>query len=350
LNANEETTLRLLLGVTNAGTWAFIGKPRQPRLVPEAAMPAERQILQQLKKDPAIGAPHQRYLLWLDLDGNHPVEWITAGAFDPSPGWKQIKAATTSPSASSAAFEDRDYGSFNGQYKLSPTQPVYRLDHLEHPDETSAFNAVGLEKVMVGGDSYGKPLLEVVDDLKSSREGSPLFRAYLILRLVDVMNLQPEAWRLAFCPGLRALDAQIKSVVGAEFGSGDWFVPAKVTALSGKLEALFASVRPISYAKQAGGLLALARAVAKSGLQYAGFVGLEGKPNFSDKSSSSEVWGFSAAIQRPVLLAGTVGMPLSPLFALGSPRAEYLTKAGVNPDDASFQGSLPPLFQGSAQP
>jgi hypothetical protein len=359
LNANDETTLRILLGATNASTWAFIGKTHPARLVPEVVMPAEQQIFQQLNNDPAVGTIHLRYRLWLDQDGKNSVEWITAGSFETSMGWKQIKAWTPSAYATSATFEDRDYGYFDGQYKLSPTRPVYRVEQLDNRDETASFNSVGFEKVFAGGDSYAKPLLEVLDSIKDSREGSPLFRAYLFLRLMDLMNLQPDAWGLTFCPAARTHEAQIRSIVGEEFNSGDWFVPAKVNAYSQKLEQFFATAKSVSYAKQADGLLTLARSVSKSGMQYVGFVGLDGKHNFVDNSISGEVFGYSAARKQPVLLVAKIeagqplkerAMPLSPLFALNSPCKEYLTKAGVNPSDASFRGVLPLLFRESVQP
>lgn len=358
LNATDETALRNLLGSTNAGTWAFIGKTRTPRLVPEVVMPSERQIFQQLNNDPAVSAFHQRYRLSLDAEGKNLVEWITAGSFEPSMGWKKITAWTPSASATSATFDEREYGYFDGQYKLSPTQPLYRVEQLDHRDETASFSSVGLEKVLTGGDAYAKPLLEVLDSVKDSTEGSPLFRAYLFLRLMDLMKLQPDAWGLSFCPAARTHEATIRSIVGEQFSSGDWFVPAKVNALSDKLGQFFASSKPVSYAKQADGLLALARAASKSGLQYVGFVGLDGKPNFIDDSISGEVFGYSAARKLPVLLAATIAtgnqlrepaLRLSPLFALTVSCQEFLTKAGVNPSDISFQGALPPLFQGTAQ-
>lgn len=358
LNVTDETALRHLLGATNAGTWAFIGKTRSPRLVPEMVMPGERQIFQQLKKDPAVSASHQRYRLSLDPDGKNQVEWLTAGPFVASMGWKLIPAWTPSASAAGATFDMREYGYFDGQYKLSPTQPLYRVEPLDHPDETAAYNSVGLEKVLAGGEVYSKPLLEVLDAIKDSPEGSPLFRAYLYLRLMDVMKLQPDAWGLSFCPAAVSHEARIKSIVGGEFNSGDWFAPAKTKALAEKLDQFFAAARPVSYAKQADGLAALARAAAKSGLHYAGFVGLDGKPNYIDDSLAGEVFGYSAAGKLPVLLAAKIetgrplaepALPLSPLFALTVSRQEFLAQAGVKPEDVSFHGALPPLFQEPAR-
>ena len=263
-------------------------------------------------------------------------------------------AWTRSSSATSAIFEDHNYGFFDGQYRLSPTEPVYSVEALGNTDEARSYNSVGLQQVWTGSDSYSNSLLGVLDSIKNSQEGSPLFRAYLFLRLTDVMKLQPDAWGLTFCPTLRTHEAQIGSIVGEQFRSGDWFVPAKVDALSNKLNRLFASVMSVSYAKQADGLLAIQRVVSNDGLRYVGFIGLDGKPNYIGNSSSGEVWGYTAANKHPVLQAVTIdankplniqGMALSPLFALGSPRKEYLARTGVNPGDASFQGALPPLFQ-----
>jgi hypothetical protein len=359
LSASDETTLRILLGATNASTWAYIGKTKTTKLVPEIAMPAERRIFEQLNSHPAVSGSHPRVRFWLDRDGKKSVEWITAGVFDTSTGWKQIKAWTPSATATSATFSDHDYGYFDNQLKLSPTQPVYRVDQLGDRNETVAFNSVDLEKVGSGSNSYDKPLLEVLDAIKASREGSPLFRAYLFLSLVDLMKLQPDAWGLTFCPAVLAHEEQIKSIVGGQLENGDWFVPAKVNASSAKLEQFFASVKNISYMKQAVGLLTLARAASKDGLHYVGFVALDGRPTYLDNSATGEVWGYAAIGKRPVFLAENIdgdkplkerAMPLSPLFALASPCKEYLTKAEVNPSDPCFGSALPALFLKNSAP
>jgi hypothetical protein len=374
LDVSGETALRNLLDATNASTWAYIEKQQPVNFVPEVMMPAERQIFEQLNNDPAVNAIHQRYRLWLDSEGK-AVDLITVGSIQVTSGsisqntltgkitedggnWNHIKAWTKSAFATSANFEDIDYTYFNGHFKMSQDETIYRVEQLDDLDETTSFHSVGLEKVW-SGDAYSKPLLEVLDSIKDSREGSPLFRAYLYLRLMDLMNLQPDAWGITFCPAARMHEAQIKSIVGGPLESGDWFVAGKANSCGEKLEQFFDSVKSISYAKQANGLLTLARDASKSGLQYAGFVGLDGKPKLVDNSVSGEVFGYSAARKQPVLLAVKIdagqplkepALPLSPLFTLDSPCKEYLTQAGVNPSDASFRDALPPLFQDTVQP
>jgi len=124
LGASEEAALRSLLNATNAAKWAFINKKKTVSFIPEIAMPVERESFQRLNTDPAVNANHQHYRFWLDADNTKSVDWITAGIMDTSEGWKKIPAWTTSANATSATFDDHEYGSFGGQLKLSPTQPV----------------------------------------------------------------------------------------------------------------------------------------------------------------------------------------------------------------------------------
>jgi len=349
LGTSDEAALRSLLGATNAATWAFIKKGKPASLVPEIAMPAESSFFQRLNADPAVSANHQQYRLWLDREGTKIVEWITAGSFESSQGWKQIKAWTPSATATSARFEDREYGNFDGQWKLSATQPIYRLEQVSGLKDTSAFSEVGLGKVWSGGSTYGRPMLEVLDAVKDSRDGSPVFRAYLLCSLVEIMEFQPDAWGLSFCPSARAHSAQIRSIVGGQIVSGDWFVSSKSKNWSEKLNQFFNAEKSLSYTKQAAGNLALAQSAAKDGLRFVGFIGLDGKPVITELPPPAEIWGYIATGRQPVLISSSA-MPLSPLFALPVPRAEYMTKAEVTADAASFANALPPLFRVATKP
>ena len=119
---------------------------------------------------------------------------------------------------------------------------------------------------------------------------------------------------------------------------------SKINAWSPKLEQFFADAKSVSYLKQATGNLALAQAVARSGLHYAGFVDLDGKPVLADAQTHGDLWGYDALSKRPVPMSGAV-LPLSPLFALTVPRTDYLANAGVDPDAPSFANGLLPLFR-----
>jgi hypothetical protein len=101
----------------------------------------------------------------------------------------------------------------------------------------------------------------------------------------------------------------------------------------------------VSYVKQAAGNLTLAQAAAKDGLQYVGFVGLDGQPVITAVQAPAEIFGYDAARKKPVVFSGAA-MPLSPLFAPVNPRGDYLAKAAVDPAAPSFASGLLPLFRG----
>ena len=350
LDISDKGALQYLLNATNADTWAFIQKSLPPNFIPGIVMPAEKQTLQDLNKDPAVSANHQHYRLWLDSGGNNVEDWITEGALDTTTGWKTIPAWTMSADATSAIFSDHDYGYFDGQYKLSPTQPIYNLQQVGSSDETASFHDVGVAGILADDNTCSRPLLQVLDAIKNSQEGSPLFRAWLFSQLVDLMNLRPDEWGVSFCPAIQAHYAQIRAITGGTLADGDWFVPSKVNAWSQKLDQFFAAARPVSYEKQAAGIFLLEQAAAKDGLQYTGYIGLDGKPVFLEGTKPSEFFGYSSASKGLVLVTAAGSsvpqvMPLSPLFTTALSREGYLANARVNPDDPSFQGVLPPLFQ-----
>ena len=218
---------------------------------------------------------------------------------------------------------------------------------------TAAFGSVGLVNVYKSGAGYGGSLLEVLDAVKDSREGSPLFRGQLFCNLIEIMEFQPDAWGLTFSPSARADAAKIRAIAGGPIESGDWLVRSKAAKWSEKLEQFFSSEKSTSYAKEAADTLGLVRTVANDGFHYIGYVGLDGKPvltaAFPDGSAPAEMWGYDPASRRPARYAGAA-MPLSPLFALPVSTAEYLAKAGVSRETPSLANTLPPLFRALKTP
>ena len=368
LNASEESTLRWWLGMNEAATWAFLTGSHPAGFVPGSVMPSESLILDDLEKNPVVNGHLSRYRL--HLDGGRPDgdEWITREPFEPTKGKltqnvltgvitertydsRQIQAWAEAESPDTVVFQTYDYTYFNHHLVITNVQTVTSFEQLDDPKEMAAYADAGLEEVK-GGDAYHQPLLPVLDAIKDSKEGSPLFRAYLYERLIALMGSQPEAWGLAFCPATRADEVRLVGVTGRPINSGDWLVAAKAQAESQRLEAFFAAARVVSYAKQAEGLLAVERAVAADGMKYAGYAGLDGKPALTDGVHAGEIYGFNAdgkPVRVPSGIASTDSlMPLSPLFDLAKPASAYLSEAGINPADVNFKDALPPLFNGRA--
>ena len=349
INPSAETTLRSLLDAPNATTWAFIKKGNPARLVPEIAMPAELSVFQQLQADLAVNANHQHFRLWLDRAGATTEEWFTVGPIDNARGWKKVHSWIVSATATQATFVEREYGSFGGQWKFYLDKPVYRLEKLPDLREASAFGLVGLSNVWSNATNHSGPLLPVLDAIKDSRDGSPIFRAYLFCKLVKLMELQPDAWGLSFCPSAREHVAQIRAIVGGEIVSGDWFVPSKANVLSEKLDRFFIAEKSLSYREQATGNLRLVQSVAKDGLRYVGFVGLAGKPIVFEAQKTAEMWGYAVGSKQPGSSSRPL-RPLSPLFGLPASTTEYLRNASVTVGTPTFRNPLPPLFQSTTKP
>lgn len=352
MNPAEETALRVLLRATNMATWAFVKKPGNSRFIPESVFPAESAIFAQLARDPAVSGRHQRLRLWLDADGTRFKEWITAGELTDTVGWTTIKAYEPYTSPNSCRFLDQEYGYFDGAYKLSPTEPIAKIQRLAAPQETALYHTLGLEDFPAAS-VYTNSLLQVLDSVRASREGSPLFRAYLFLRLVEVMELQPESWGLSFAPSIQAHRGQIRHITGDSLSSGDWFVTAKVSAFSKKLDEFFGSVSSLSYAKQAAGLFELERRAAAGGLKYAGYTDLDGQPVTITSLGDGELWGYEIKTKQPSLVGVRKGpklsllhasVPLAPVFMLTGDCDQILASAGIKLEASEFSGTLPVLF------
>ena len=116
----------------------------------------------------------------------------------------------------------------------------------------------------------------------------------------------------AWSQGLALESAQIRRIVGGQIASGDWFVPSKAKSWSEKLDQFFTAEKPLSYAKQAAGNLALSHSAAKDGLRYIGFVGLDGRPVVTEKTTPAEMWAYDVASKQPILVSNSA-LPLSPM-------------------------------------
>jgi len=142
---------------------AFINKKKKLYLLfPKLPCPSNANPFSGSNTDPAVNANHQHYRFWLDADNTKSVGLDHGWYYGHVRRLEEIPAWTTSANATSATFDDHEYGSFGGQLKLSPTQPVYRLE--QSPNRMARPRwLVGLGSVYTSGSSYGGSLLDVLD-------------------------------------------------------------------------------------------------------------------------------------------------------------------------------------------
>ena len=355
LEFSAESLLRSLLCGGNDALWNHLKNSTGSEFMPKGVMPAEKKHFLELKNEDAINPELYSYSLRLTVEPPSSVTWITEGKLNKSEQvWSKVRVFTPGSSATSFGFGVAEYGWFDGRYVLPGNQSLQEIRLIGPCTETKSFFTLRLpELVALHNDTYQFPLLKTLDELKVSREDSPLFRAYLFLRLCEFMELQPEGWGVPFSPSLAADRARLASAGGAEVRSGDWYVPARNLRLSGSLQKFFEQASGISYWEQAQTVSKIYRGVLAAGVRYAGFADASGKlqPN---ASGARELWGWSAETRKPAVLAVKTAsdwklvssaLPCSPLFAFGEDRAALLAKAGAKPGDPVLDSALPVVFR-----
>jgi hypothetical protein len=336
--------------------WNYFTTLAQSDFVPKSVLSAERDLYHQLKSDPHISSAAYRYRFSLELGGQKPTEWITLGKMTGTDnGWTEILAYHLSDMPGECRFQRTRYRFLEGDYSLSPSQRMYDLKQVEECKETAVFFSLALDRAMMSGDEerWLSPLLRRLDGVNQSREGSPLFRAYLFLTLVGLMELQPEESGLWFAPAAREHKALLVGLGASEIRSGDWYAPLRIEKFSKKLEDFFESTKDASYWKQAVAIASASRKAFSSGFIYAGYVEPDGRPVVTLETTPVELWGYNAAARSPALLfllaKGQLtevqkATALSPLFTLKEPRAGLLANTGIDPQAPLFDKQLPPLF------
>ena len=228
--------------------------------------------------------------------------------------------------------------------------------------ECAAFQALGVADLLTPDNShYQRAILELLDRLNQDRESSPLFRAYVTVRLWDLAQQRPLEWGLPWAPAAAMHVQNLKWGLGAEnLGSGDWLVSNRVARVNAILDGYFGQSRAVWFAKQAQFLYRLARQSCQAGFSFAGYIDAQGKPILTQTNAiRGEYWGWSNRSKAPALLlrrpegAPTCQqleepLPLTPLFVFRVDRRQLLERTA---SAALYSGRgadqmLPPLFLG----
>ncbi len=355
LEFSDESLLRSLLCGNDVGLWNHISGSAPMDFMPKAVMPAEKMKLLELKNEDAINPEHYCYSLRLTVEPPSSVTWITEGKLNNTEQiWRKIRAFVPTAATTSCEFRMAEYGWFDGRYVLPSKQQLQDVRLIGPCTEAKSFYALRLPELMaLHNDTYQFPLLKKLDELKTGREDSPLFRAYLFLRLCELMDLQPEGWGVPFAPSLAADRERLVSAGGSEVRSGDWYVPTRGQRLATPLQKVFEQAASISYWEQAQTSAKVFRATLAAGVRYVGYVDADGKLR-AGETTTGEIWGWESGTRKPAVLAVSTPsgwksisapLPCSPLFAFAEDRAALLVKAGVKPGDTMMNSALPVVFR-----
>jgi hypothetical protein len=227
--------------------------------------------------------------------------------------------------------------------------------------EAAVFERAGLKELLDNNTGkYRVSLLRVLDDLNLETKASPLFVAFIEMRLFDLMLIQPWAWGLPWAPAAQAHYQRLVQLGADRLRSGDWMLQPLVQARAPALIEQFERARRVRFEKQAIWLHRLARLAWTDGFVFAGYIDATGQPRLSELAAAqTALWGWRAADRSPARLlrrdAGSArwvpvqpALPWTPLFAFAGDRSETLrlslAEADLAPADPAVAEYLPPLF------
>lgn len=240
---------------------------------------------------------------------------------------------------------------FHKRYEINPVRLPERDVHA----------STKLSDLLSDTGKYAEGLLEVADRIRSP-SNCVVLRAYLLLRLGEVMDERPADWGLPWAPAFnehRNALQRITSDAGADLKSGDWLAPARREGLTPGLVSFFRERQPVSYVRQARFFHRLARELVRVGLAHAGHVSADSsQPVLSQDPKRQPLWGLSAQGKKLTPLFRWVegrgyepigaAVPFTPLLTIGED-PQLLVEAAdresrVPPDDPSVKPWLPDAF------
>ena len=248
-------------------------------------------------------------------------------------------------------FHAREFNS--AEYTIEETGPA---------PETALADRIGLRTLIESGTStnFSAPLLSLLDAINRTDLGSPLCRAFLALKLHELMDLRPHDWDAHWAPQAARDRQRLRELGATSIASGDWMDSRRTTVLAQQLEAHFTAARRVSYSQQAAFLIALARESAHAGFLLVGNADAAGKPHLPlPLPDRSEIWGWTEDTRIPALLYRTQGVaddatwvtlrrsiPFGPLFLFRGDRTKLLDDArrSAASQVENLGSYLPPLF------
>jgi hypothetical protein len=192
------------------------------------------------------------------------------------------------------------------------------------------------------GERVLKSLLEVCDKLVQDTLGSPIAKAFVMLKLEDLMHLRPREWGLHYCPSFQQDLRMLHQTLGTtSLRSEDWLVPDMREKWQAPLAAFFKTLKDRAYLREAIAHRNYLRAATQAGLKFAGYVETDLSLVLNSQGrSAGELWVLGreggkplmvanaeagkAAADSPKTIMATASVPLSPAFIVTADRRDLL--------------------------
>jgi|GEM_PF-3654365 len=237
------------------------------------------------------------------------------------------------------------------------------LEELGPSAERQLFAETQLAALADGTDSsYATGALELIDRLHRDASANPVFRAYLLQRLFELIDVRPDSFAVQWAPALKPLRKKLLDQGVLDIQPGDWIVPRRIQRFTAPMQAYFNEASKVEIKKQAVFLHKLTTRAAEGGFHFVGYVDPDRKlpAAVTDAAMNlGELWGWAGETKRPALIFRydpaaedytTVREPLafSPLFVFPDDRQKLVRiiagSVGYDPDTAANPKYLPQLF------
>ncbi|MBI4325967.1 MAG: hypothetical protein HY674_11965 [Chloroflexi bacterium] len=357
ITALNITTTNFLAAVLLPGkpeAWAAFQFNPALALYPAEVMPAERNKFIALRDDANIQNIALCKLSQKSLPPEHPLRSHLVFA------WGDI--TTNRIGKKLGLIYDPQESPSATNFVRSEFRPSdFEIEKIGRSKEAEGFERIGMKELIdTTSGKYRLGFLEILDRLNQEREASPLFRAYLALRIFETLDLQALDWGGQWAPAAAEHRRRLLGLAADRLRSGDWMVPERITFYGKPLEEHFAQARTVSYVKQAAFFNKLVRRAAETGVAFVGFVDDQSEISPAQPpASAGGLWGWSRQRKEPALLFKTTGpdgrlepaqepLPWTPLFAFRADRRELLDQVAgslsLSVRDEAVARFLPPLF------
>lgn len=337
----------------NTNLWNQLKDGQIPDFRPTSIMPTENKLFSALKNTESVATPVHKYEFM--VASNEIRQWLSLEQLPDKPkgGWTTYTGRMLELGMQSLPELQKIQLGYFGNFWQLPDNAKFKPKYLGQAPEPQLFFHAQLHKGI--GDPGSPPrmqLIKVLDLIHEDGSTSPLFRAWLYLRIVQMMEVQPEGWGLPFAPLVQRHKRDLIATGAATLKEGDWYVEALNKKFGPELEKVLSAQKEASYLRQAECLAKLFSGAVGAGFDFVGHIALDGSAHVS-RDAQDELWGwgldgkpamlFRKAIASWVATSKTL-TPFTPLYSLKETRGNLLKNAGVDPKDPLLGGQLPALF------
>jgi hypothetical protein len=324
---------------------AILDNVSGPHMIPEAPMDRDLQLLLDLREDENLNNVWEHILTDNTRRRSETTFWslgpLTKSDLGESSIWKG-RCFDPSVSEFSVSFSEREFR----KASINSTTVGQSVSGSRLSSTSDLMNSLQLNRMTdSNGERFLRSLLDVLDHVVKHEKGSPIAKAYVMLRLEELAQPRAYAWGFHFSRTLQADLRDLHSITAdTPLRSEDWLLPQTQTRLGKALASFFQRCQGRSYLKEATARRELLTLAAKAGLRFGGYVEVDQRLTLTNAGrAAQELWVIGLDTGKPVRVPSlptnqdasaetsssvvqTAARPLSPVFFLPVDRNQLLAR------------------------